>query len=246
MRAGDSPAQMMSWLAANDFQFSSATRQYGAIRIGQLSAAFTGTSCTDYKGHRVGANYTIHGNILLGAQVLDSMEARFLRAEGDLACRLMAALQGAKMIGADTRCAANNSSSLFAFLKIATPTNSFGTHHFFVSLRTHSGDSIEPIDSLQKLFDFQHLPCVFSDAGLKEHEAKAFSIWPNPVAEEVVIIGIAGKELNVTARDLCGREVLNAGFSGRISVDVRNWIKGLYLFEVRDGHQNVVKKVIIE
>ncbi len=68
------------------------------------SAAYTGQNCVNYKNHITGRNYSIQGNILLGQQILDSMEARFLRAEGELACRLMEALQGAKVVGADTRC----------------------------------------------------------------------------------------------------------------------------------------------
>ncbi len=120
--AGDSPVQLMNWLVANDAGSNPQIRQYGAVRLGTVyprSAAFTGTNCMDYKGHRTGANYSIQGNILLGQKVLDSMEARFKRAPGDLACKLMAAMQGAKMVGADSRCAGNGSSSLFAFLKVS-------------------------------------------------------------------------------------------------------------------------------
>ena len=66
-------------------------------------------------------NYSIQGNILLGAEILDSMEARFLAATGPLSDRLMACLQGANVPGADSRCLANGTSSLSAFVRVAKP-----------------------------------------------------------------------------------------------------------------------------
>ncbi len=108
MRAGETPAQIISWLTSNNVQNNPNTRQYGIVGFtgtNVLIAAHTGTDSMNYKNHIIGKDgrfsYSIQGNILLGQQVLDSMEARFKRAQGDLACKLMAALQGAKMKGAD-------------------------------------------------------------------------------------------------------------------------------------------------
>ena len=63
----------------------------------------------------------------------------------------MSAMQGANVVGADSRCAANQSSALFAFLKVAAPTDSIPS--LSLGLRTHGGAMIEPIDSLQTLFN---------------------------------------------------------------------------------------------
>ena len=68
----------------------------------------------------------------------------------------MAALQGANMVGADVRCASNGTSSLFAFVKVAQSSDIFGSPSFNISVRTHSNSGIEPIDSLQNLFDLEH------------------------------------------------------------------------------------------
>lgn len=51
----------------------------------------------------------------MGQEILDSIESRFLNTPGSLADRLMAALQGAKVIGADTRCGIHNTSSNILF-----------------------------------------------------------------------------------------------------------------------------------
>ena len=114
----DSAHVVRDWLIQNDAEVNPEIRQYGIVTFvggSPQAAAYTGNDCLDYKGHRVGSNYSIQGNILLGPEVLDSMEARFVRSGGSLACRLMYAMQGANIVGADSRCAANGTSSLFAF-----------------------------------------------------------------------------------------------------------------------------------
>ena len=73
----------------------------------------------DYQNHIIGDHYAIQGNILLGQSILDSMESRFLYTSGSLSEKLMASLQGAKVIGADTRCYDDQVSSLSAFLRVA-------------------------------------------------------------------------------------------------------------------------------
>ena len=159
MNMGDTPSQIVDWLVANDVQSSPELRQYGIVAIvndSPQAAAYTGTSTDNYKNHITGPNYAIQGNILLGQQVLDSMETRFINESGDLTCKLMAALQGANMSGADTRCSINGTSSLFAFIKVAQPTDLFGSPSFNISVRTHSNSNIEPIDSLQIMFDLSY------------------------------------------------------------------------------------------
>ncbi len=191
MNLGDSPNQILNWLQTNDVQSNPSVRQYGVVRMmpdSVQTAAFTGSNCMAYKNHIVGPNFTIHGNILLGQQVLDSMEARFLREPGDLACKLMAAMQGAKMVGADTRCASNGSSSLFAFIKVTLPSDVFGSPSFLLSLKTQSSAGIEPIDSLQNMFNAVKT-CTVDWVSLKENasETMEWSLFPNPVKENLSI-----------------------------------------------------------
>jgi uncharacterized Ntn-hydrolase superfamily protein len=200
MNAGESPLQILNWLQNNDAGSNPSVRQYGIVRMmpdSVQAAAFTGSNCMTYKNHIVGPNYTIQGNILLGQKVLDSMEARFKREKGDLACKLMAALQGAKMVGADSRCAPNNSSSLFAFVKVTQPTDTFGSPSFLVSLKTHSLAMIEPIDSLQKLFTAVKT-CTNDWVSLKENSQPEnnWSIFPNPARDEIKL-GFYGKPCKV-------------------------------------------------
>jgi hypothetical protein len=131
-------------------------RQYGIVDFDSQghprSAALTGSGCLNWKGHRLGTNYAIQGNILSGPEILDSMEARFLAATGSLSDRLMACLQGANVPGADSRCLQNGTSSLSAFVRVAKPGDA--DDNFWLDLNVPSLPAgMEPIDSLQRLYD---------------------------------------------------------------------------------------------
>jgi uncharacterized Ntn-hydrolase superfamily protein len=248
MRAGDRPSELLAYMYNNDN--NPEVRQYGVLRKVNdtiLAAAFTGTNCTDFKNHITGPNYTIHGNILLGQHILDSMEAGFLRSEGSLACKLMAAMRGARVVGADTRCASNNSSSLFAFLKVTLPTDTFDKPSFLISLKTHNGDSIEPIDSLQKLFDAAAITCtVENTSGLHNlSQNDDFRIYPNPAGNRLIVTGRQTGEAECRITDLSGRIVHISRFSGYNHINVGGMDRGLYLIEIRTGVQTVTRKVIL-
>ena len=165
MDLGDSPQEIVDWLQSNDAgtPVNSTIRQYGIADFDSLgnprAAAYTGVNCMSYKNHIVGPNYSIQGNILLGQQILDSMEARFLNAEGDLGCKLMAALQGANVAGADTRCLAEGVSSQSAFVRVARPGDTLGTLYMDLIV-TETPFGMEPIDSVQELFDIFMTPQI--------------------------------------------------------------------------------------
>jgi uncharacterized Ntn-hydrolase superfamily protein len=241
MRAGDLPAQIISWLTANDAQGDSTIRQYGIVGFSgaNVSAAgYTGNACLNYKEHRTGSingiYYCIQGNILLGQQVIDSMESRFRNAPGNLTCRLMAALQGAKIIGADTRCTNNGTSSLFGFVKVSQPTDPYGNPSFNVSVRTHNNANIEPIDTLQVLFDAVN-SCAVTKLTVVE-AAKDFLVYPNPAQNELFIqISHPGKMHTVALYDMLGKKQLIAATDKNCAaLDISGLGKGTYLIKI-DG-----------
>jgi uncharacterized Ntn-hydrolase superfamily protein len=230
MLAGDTPAQIIAWLQSNDAQgvADANNRQYGVVRLigsGSQAAAHTGSACMAFADHRVGANYSIQGNILLGPQILDSMQAHFLGSTGSLAQKLMYALQGAKVIGADTRCADNNSSSLFAFLEVAAPGDPDDYPYISLGVRTHDGAGIEPIDSLQALFD--------SFVGIGEPlPIVDVRVFPDPASTAVhlVLPARVGAKGELSLIDQAGRRQIvpmRAG-DGVLHVDVSHLDAGLY------------------
>ena len=153
MLEGLTPQQIIDWLVANDVQSNPTIRQYGIVdltRDGE-SAAYTGVNCTNYKNHVTGPGYAIQGNILLGQVIIDTMQSAYLNTEGSLADRLMATLQAAKILGADTRCASRGTSSQSGFVKVVRIGDGNNPYLQIVVPDTPIGK--DPIDSLQTMFD---------------------------------------------------------------------------------------------
>jgi uncharacterized Ntn-hydrolase superfamily protein len=78
-------------------------RQVGVVDAQGRSAAFTGSSCLDWAGHRTGAGYAAQGNLLAGAAVVDALAETFEATAGPLAERLLAALAAGDAAGGDRR-----------------------------------------------------------------------------------------------------------------------------------------------
>ena len=161
MNQGFSPDAIIDWLVENDVQNNASDRQYGVVDLinGGRSAAYTGETCYDYKNHITGSNYSIQGNILIGQSVLDSMESRFNNTIGSLATRLMESLKGAKVPGADIRCLDDGISSLSAFIRVAKSDDN-ENFHLDINVNEISFNSfplVDPIDSLQTLFNYWYL-----------------------------------------------------------------------------------------
>jgi uncharacterized Ntn-hydrolase superfamily protein len=246
MLEGSTPLETIEWLEANDSQNNPSIRQYGIVGFvdGKAEAAgYTGINTDDYKNHITGPNYSIQGNILLGQEVLDQMEDQFLNSEGDLACKLMAALQGAKIIGADTRCFSNGTSSLFAFVKVAQPDDLFGNPSFVLGLKTASGAQIEPIDSLQVLFDQVHL-C--SGIGMEDIDLglSNFSISPNPAQKLITLKSDFNSVFSVHIFDEIGKPRIETFILNELKIDVSSLEKGIYFIRFSNDKYAYTQKLI--
>lgn len=219
MSIGDSPGQIIDWLKDNDVDANPSIRQYGVVGYVNNhteSAAYTGTACMNYKNHILGPNYAIQGNILLGQSILDSIEARFLNTAGSFAEKLMAALQGAKVPGADSRCLAKGVSSLSAFIRIAKPSDPQDLFYLDLNIAgTPYGK--EPIDTLQTVFDIWKN--TVSSKAVNPNMIN-FTIYPNPSFEKVIIRIINfEKSCNfyIEIFDICGRSVYSQEIDSQIT-----------------------------
>lgn len=215
---GDTPQEAVDWLEQNDVDGQSDIRQYGIAILDSnnlpLAAAFTGANCLDYKSDLVGTNYAIQGNILLGQQILDDMEAAFLNTTGTLADKLMAAMQGANVPGADTRCLNEGVSSLSAFIKVARPSDS--EFNLFLDLEVpFTPFGVEPIDSLQILFDIWK-----STVGIPQNTIPKLrvSTYPNPISQESMLQvegAPLGKKLTLEFINISGQLIQRVAWSGQ-------------------------------
>lgn len=237
MLAGDSPQEIIDWLVANDVQNAPGFRQYGIADLdpqGQpRAAAFTGAQCLDFKADQTGMTYAIQGNILLGPEVLDAMEALFLQTQGSLADRLMAAMQGAKVPGADTRCLSEGVSSRSAFLRVARPDDD--PQDLYLDLRVDATPfGAEPIDSLQSLYDAWLLTSTEAPAALPE-----VRVFPNPATGRLNLHLPAEGSFLATLFDATGAMVWQQPVNGRTSVRLP-FAAGIYTLLVRDDRGVVV------
>lgn len=252
MNMGLSPQQIIDSLVMHDVAGNPAVRQYGVVDLanGGRSAAFTGANCLDYKNHITGATYAIQGNILLGQHILDSMEARFNRTEGSLACKLMAALQGANVPGADSRCLSLGISSKSAFIRVAKPNDP--QNNLYLDLNVPSVVSgRDPIDSLQVLFNNAG-GCSFFNTVREVDPAYMVSIYPHPVSSASEMVVDARLKLNNAALiiyDLAGREISRISniSSNRIIIDRRDIAAGIYLYKLSSGIAQIASgKLVFE
>ena len=165
MDLGFSPQEILDSIIVNDLQGNPSVRQYGAVDLVNegRSAAFTGENCYDYKGHITGTTYAIQGNILLGQEILTQMEENFLNTNGTFSEKMMASLQGANIVGADTRCLQYGTSSLSAFVRVANPNDDDDNINLDLNINNVSNGE-EPIDLLQIEFDtwFQNQPLIIN------------------------------------------------------------------------------------
>ena len=169
MQLGDSPQEIIDWLVNNDVNNNPSQRQYVVVDLNSgspRSAAYTGTNNFDVKHQIIGANYAIAGNILISEDVVNDMETAFLNTQGNLSDKLMAALQAAKRIGADSRCTSSNISSASAFIRVARSCDtdsSYGNLPLDLNVWV-SSTLFEPIDELQTQYNNQPAvsPCPAS------------------------------------------------------------------------------------
>jgi uncharacterized Ntn-hydrolase superfamily protein len=78
-------------------------RQLGVVDARGRAATFTGGECFEWAGGLTGAHYAAQGNILVGRETVEAMAKTFEGAGGDLAGRLLAALDAGQGAGGDSR-----------------------------------------------------------------------------------------------------------------------------------------------
>lgn len=252
MKNGNSPQEILDSLLSkdvctwNDYRF----RQYGIVDFDSVgkprSVGYSGANCMDYKNHISRFNYSIQGNILLGQEILDSIEARFLNANGTLADRLMEALQGANVIGADTRCLSNGTSSLSAFIRVAKPGDS--SNNIYLNLDVNNIlDGIEPIDSLEKLYENWKMS---NSVYTIQKNIFELSIYPNPASEKInfELIRNENKDFNLKIINVLGEIVCSQQFfNNKASIVTNNLSKGFYFYKI-SGKTGMIQfgKIILQ
>jgi uncharacterized Ntn-hydrolase superfamily protein len=101
MRHGKSASEALKQLINADPREEA--RQVAMVDAKGRAAAHTGKRCMKYAGHKVGDGYSVQANMMLNNTVPSAMARMFERTRGDLADRMMAALEAAQKAGGDIR-----------------------------------------------------------------------------------------------------------------------------------------------
>ncbi len=101
MRAGrGAPEALRGLLAADEHP---EVRQVAMVDAQGRVAAHTGKACIQAAGQQVGTGFSVQANLMANDQVWPAMARAFEAAKGDLADRMLAALEAAQAAGGDIR-----------------------------------------------------------------------------------------------------------------------------------------------
>jgi uncharacterized Ntn-hydrolase superfamily protein len=101
MRSGKSPGEALRDLVAADKNQD--VRQVAMVDINGRTSVHTGKNCIPEAGHIIGDGFTCQANLMLKDTVWDAMAKAYTNTVGELADRLMAALEAGESEGGDIR-----------------------------------------------------------------------------------------------------------------------------------------------
>ena len=146
MRSGRSAPDTLKELLAKDE--AREVRQVAMIDAQGRVDAFTGKNDIQAAGHVIGNNFSVQANLMLNDNVWPAMAQAFQSAKGDLADRMMAALDAAQLAGGDIR----GRQSAALIVVTGKPTGQAWKDRVF-DLRVD--DSPEPLKELRRLVTLQ-------------------------------------------------------------------------------------------
>lgn len=148
MRKGQSAPEALQALVAADP--GEAIRQVAMIDALGRVAVHTGAHCLDAAGHCLGEQVSAQANLMARTTVWGAMIERFSKTSGELATRLLAALDAAEAEGGDRR----GKQSAAILIVRAQPTGKVWVDRI-VDLRVE--DHPDPVNELRRLVDLKRL-----------------------------------------------------------------------------------------
>jgi uncharacterized Ntn-hydrolase superfamily protein len=146
MRAGRSaPDTLRSLLAGDEGR---EVRQVAMIDARGRVAAHTGVKNIAAAGHFIGKDFSVQANMMVDEKVWPAMARAFDSGKGDLAERMMAALEAAQAVGGDIR---GRQSAALVIVKAQTSNRPWSDRVFDLRVDDHA----EPIKELRRLLTLQ-------------------------------------------------------------------------------------------
>ena len=129
-------------------------RQIAFVDAQGRVAAHTGAKCIEAAGHHTGEGYSVQANMMLNDTVVPAMATAYEAADGDLADRLMAALEAAQAAGGDIR---GRQSATMLIVKAESTGRPWADRVLELRIEDHA----EPIIELRRLLQvhraYQHM-----------------------------------------------------------------------------------------
>ncbi|HKQ58016.1 MAG TPA: DUF1028 domain-containing protein [Candidatus Eisenbacteria bacterium] len=146
MRGGMGAQQALDSLLKADAH--NEARQVAMIDAKGGVAAYTGKGCIPDAGHKTGDQYSVQANLMANATVWPAMSAAYEKAQGDLAERMLQALEAAQKAGGDIR-----GQQSAAILIVKPQSTGKPWKDWVYNLRVE--DTFEPLKELRRLVRLQ-------------------------------------------------------------------------------------------
>lgn len=176
LREGVPAPQVINGLVASDPDAH--RRQIAAVDAKGQAAAFTGDGCIPEASHHMGSGYSVQANMMANPTVVPAMAAAFEKATGDLARRMMVALEAAQAEGGDIR------GMQSAALKVVSGDISKPAWAAVYDLRVDEHEN--PVEELARLVRLRHAS-LLDDRGYealqKGELSQALAHWADARAE---------------------------------------------------------------
>jgi len=146
MRAGKSASDALAGLLCSDVDRE--VRQVAMLDAKGIVAVHTGERTIAEAGHIVGDNFTVQANMMLNATVWPAMARAFEASKGDLASRMLAALDAAEVEGGDIR---GRQSAAIVVVRGKSTKRPWADKVFDVRVDDHQ----QPLAELRRVVDVQ-------------------------------------------------------------------------------------------
>lgn len=144
MKKGVAPRRIVEEMTGSDPGRD--LRQLAVLDSRGRVSAYTGRRCVPEAGHIVGKSYSVQANMMLSDEVWPSMAKAFSKARGDIAIRMLAALEAAEKARGDIR--GRQSAALLVVRGVATGRV---WEDRLVDLRVD--DSSDPVGEIRRILD---------------------------------------------------------------------------------------------
>jgi uncharacterized Ntn-hydrolase superfamily protein len=211
LEAGLTPDEALARALAGDQ--AAARRQVGVVDAQGRTARHTGTETNPWSGDRAGQGFTVQGNLLVGAGVLDAVVADFeatLGSDRHLADRLVAALEAGQRAGGDARRGRLQSAAVM----VADPRPDMATRPDGQTVFIHVCEHPEPVLELRRVYD--------TTAGVLGHRVLEQQ-GGRDIAQLQIMLTALGY---LTAEDDSGRPAEPSGLYDAATVDAVERFRG--------------------